>query len=64
MRKNVHAYTEPGADRPAYLSINRDGDQFEVSVRSRFAEGAGQILLTREQVADLVHSLHAAVMEK
>jgi hypothetical protein len=33
-RKNIFAWTAPGADMPAFVSINQVGDAFEVIVRS------------------------------
>ena len=33
-RKNIFSWTAPGADMPAFVSINQIGDEFEVIVRS------------------------------
>jgi hypothetical protein len=63
MDKNVYAYTAPGADLPAFISVKRVGGSYFVEVRSPGGTGAA-VHLTREQAADLGASLHAAVLEK
>ena len=65
MIRNLHAYTEPGADYPAYISINRHADgRLTVTVRSRGNSGqdVGVIELTPEQLeqaaTDVLGSLY------
>ena len=65
-RKNVFAMTEPYADYPAYVSLNRDEDgKTRLTVRSRGNGGrdVGTIELTPEQlealVCDISEYLHA-----
>lgn len=33
-RKNIAAWTAPSCPYPPYVSINRDGDEVEITVRS------------------------------
>ena len=62
---NLHAYTEPVEQYPAFISINRD-DQgaFSVTVRSRGNGGRdiAKIEMTQEQLAVLAADVLAAVM--
>ncbi len=52
--KNIHAYTEPGSDYPAYVSINRDKQgKHTITVRRRGGFAIGDIELTPEQLEAL-----------
>lgn len=56
MQHNIHAYTEPGSDYPAYISINRDdAGRHTVTVRSRGDGGRNMavIELSPEQLEQL-----------
>lgn len=49
MPENIFAWTAPGADFPAFISVNKVGDMFEIHVRStKELNGQASILLTRE----------------
>lgn len=57
MRQNIHAYTEPGSDYPAYISINRDeAGRLTVTVRSCGNGGRDVTIIeiTPEQLEQLV----------
>lgn len=57
--KNIHAYTEPGHNYPAYVSINELGDgAITVALRQR-AGTAAVIELTRDQLIDLAEDVLA-----
>lgn len=60
MLHNLHAYTEPGHDYPAYVSINCDGHgEHTITVRSRGDAGrnVGVMTLTPEQLERLACDL-------
>lgn len=41
-RRNLAAYTPPGSHYPAFISINRDGDTVEISVRSKVRDDGAE----------------------
>jgi hypothetical protein len=44
--KNIFAHTEPGADFPAYLSINAVGNKVDITVRSPKERGGATATIT------------------
>lgn len=51
--KNIFAFTETGASNPGYVSINDNDGRVTVSVRSRRAQTAGVVELSRDQLQEL-----------
>ena len=39
MRHCLAAWTAPGCNYPSYVSINQEGDQVEITVRSEYTAG-------------------------
>lgn len=58
-RMNIFAYTEPGHDLPAYISINADkhSDDVGISVRTRGQNDVALINLPLEQLALMAFSI-------
>lgn len=59
MVRNVFAYTAPGADFPAYVSINLVNDKIVLTARDKGAVNLADVELPREKIADLIQSLLA-----
>lgn len=67
MLDNLYAYTEPGHDYPAYVSINRDEHgAHTITVRSRGDAGrnVGVIDVTPELLAALATGVHSALHDE
>ncbi|MDH6265557.1 hypothetical protein M2360_000947 [Rhizobium sp. SG_E_25_P2] len=65
MTSNIHAFTAPGASYPEYISVNKSGDSYSVSVRSpRKEDGsvgdAATITLDGDQFRALAKALQKA----
>lgn len=69
MIKNIFAFTEPGANFPAYISINdRHGDDVAITIRGKarpYEMGPGfdpgqvaEIVLDEEQLRELWRALY------
>lgn len=58
MQTNLFAYTEPGSDFPAFISINRRDDRIVLTARSRGAAGSTvDVELPAPQLAALKKAL-------
>lgn len=61
--KNTFAFTEPGTEYPAFLSINETSDagQHSVTVRTRGFGGVviGEIVLSNEQLVEAARQILA-----
>lgn len=60
--RNIFAYTEPGADYPGFISINRRDGEIVVTVRAQGNGGNKQAELTlpQEKLDELIYSLRGA----
>lgn len=62
---NIFAYTQPGHDYPAYVSINRDGSGYRIAVRSAGNGGqdVGEIHVTPEILQRMAIDVLSAIGE-
>jgi hypothetical protein len=60
--RNIFAFTEPGADYPGFISINRKDGEIVVTVRSKGNGGNKQAELTlpQDKLDELIYSLRSA----
>lgn len=57
---NIHAYTELTSPAPAYVSLNkRHGGVVELTARSRGANNASIVELSREQLRRLANDIYS-----
>ena len=59
--KNLFAYTEPGANLPAYVSINKRDDRVFLTARSRGGSAVAEVEIPAPQLAELRKALKPSI---
>ena len=59
-RTNIFAYTEPGSDFPAFISINRRGDRIVLTARSRGGQSTVDVDFPEQQLLELSKAFRPA----
>lgn len=62
---NIYAYTEPGSDCPAYISINEHShSEVAVSVRSSGSAAASEIVMYQDELIAMMDAIEGYLCEQ